>query len=318
MAARDAVDLGAPRPSLIELLLPFALVLVAAWLLPALWNRRGSRSSRGLGAFLRRALFAVGAGYTVFLLSWGLLYARAPLADTLGLAVTTPTAVELEEVARALAGRLDRLLLQEAQESTRSVSVQLQADGTAHAAVRAWSQALIAEPALGWNDVPVLAAPVLSPALKASGISGIFSPFTQECHVAAGLTRADRGFVACHEIAHSQGWAREDEANYLAWRIASRAEDPELQISAYSMALLHVSRALAVADPLAYGRFASELSDRIVDLYAARADFWGAVRSRVATGVATRVNDTYLKSQGQVGVASYGRMVDLVVAEFRS
>ena len=45
--------------------------------------------------------------------------------------------------------------------------------------------------------------------------------------------------------------------------------------------------------------------------------FWAANRSSV-TEIARRTNDFYLKAQGQeAGVRSYGRMVDLLIAEDR-
>ena len=44
----------------------------------------------------------------------------------------------------------------------------------------------------------------------------------------------------------------------------------------------------------------------------------GAVMKRVISETADRVNDTYLRVNGQAeGVKSYDRMVDLIVAYFR-
>ncbi len=302
--AMGPVDLAQSRLSLAELLLVFGVLTLATWM-GVRWRRRGFLS------MVRGVLVVVGVGYGAFLVSWGLLYARQPLAQALKLEVSK---VQVEELDRA-AGRLARDL-----DQTHGILAGASEPplGYGALAARAWGKAIEAEPALGWQRDPVLAAPVLSRALTASGISGIFSPLTQECHVAAGLTGIDRGFVACHEIAHLQGWAREDEANYLAWRVASRSGDPWLRQSAYALALLHVHRALAAADPKLQAERAAELSEETVRLFERRSAFWKGARVAVASGAARAVNDRYLKSQGQQGgVASYGRMVDLLIAEFR-
>lgn len=297
-----AVDFDAPRPSLAEIgvLLTIAMTLI---LLVRAWRR-------GFGALLRRALVLVGCSYGVFLLLWGGLYARAPLSGTLGLTVEPVAAEELHRIASSLAVQLDV-------EIASAESEPVGAGALAEHVRSAWGKAIADEPRLGFQRHPVLAVPVASRALTASGISGIFSPFTQECHVAVGLVRADRGFVACHEIAHAQGWAREDEANYLAWRVASRSDDAELRVSAHAVALLHVLRALKRADPALYAEQAEQLSPDILALFEERSTFWVGARVEAATRIATRANDSYLRSQGQAGVASYGRMVDLLAAEFR-
>lgn len=298
------VDLREARPSLAEFGLLAGVIAAALWI-GLRWRRRGG------SAMLRGVLVLVGLGYGAFLLSWGLLYARQPLAVSLGLRAGPVQVTELDAAAQRLAAELDAM-----HRLVAGLPEPLGEYGVLAAA--AWGQAIAAEPALGWQPDPVLAAPVLSRALTASGISGIFSPMTQECHVAVGLTAIDRGFTACHEIAHLQGWAREDEANYLAWRVASRSGNPWLRRSALALALLHVHRALARADVALQAERARELSGETVELFEKRAAFWRGARVPAAAGAARTLNDRYLKSQGQRGgVASYGRMVDLLIAEFR-
>ena len=228
---------------------------------------------------------------------------------TLALDVTGLRAEELD----AVAARLERQL-----------AVDLAAPGTpldgpaaAEAARAAWEATLEREPALGTGPCAV-ARPALSRGLVMSGISGIFSPFTQEAHVAGHLPEADLLFTACHEVAHAQGWAREDEANYLAWRVGVRSPSPALRRSARLVALFHVLRALGSADPSRLRSRMEGMDPRILDAQAERARFWDRERSPAASRAASAVNEAYLRSQGQEGVASYGRMVDLLVAERRA
>ena len=87
------------------------------------------------------------------------------------------------------------------------------------------------------------------------------------------------------------------------------------------MAFLHLRRSLSAADfnrTLNLNREADAGVQR--DLKAIR-DFWAAPSKTVQAvrEVSSKVNDTYLKVQGQAqGVRSYGRMVDLLLAERRA
>jgi hypothetical protein len=128
-------------------------------------------------------------------------------------------------------------------------------------------------------------------------------------------------FAALHEVAHERGFAREDEANYLAVKVGTNSGDRELAYSAALMAFLHLRGSLNAAD-FARGLNLSLETDAAVrrDLKAIQ-QFW-AVPSKAVQAVrevSSAVNDTYLKVQGQSqGVRSYGRMVDLLLAERRA
>ncbi len=272
---------------------------------------RGWRAIRaGPSAALRFALGAAGWLYVAFLLVWGLNHNREPLAARLQLRTGPAAPAELAELAAELGATLEMEL--------GALEGSLDGHDVAQLAADAWASRLEEEPDLGWCTTPRVRAPLASRALTACGISGIFGPHTQECHVAAGLPAVDRGFVACHEIAHAQGWAREDEANFLAWRVTSRARSPALRISGLALALVHVHGALRRADPALQRDCALALGPSVVSLLEERARFWRSARVESAGRVATAVNDAYLRSQGQEGVASYGRMVDLLVAERRA
>jgi hypothetical protein len=85
-----------------------------------------------------------------------------------------------------------------------------------------------------------------------------------------------------------------------------------LATSAYALA------ALAPIDRPAYVALAALRSPAVVRDLAAEAAWEQRYRS-VLGDVARRINDTYLRSQGQpAGVASYGLMVDLLIAERRA
>lgn len=300
---------GAPRRAGRFLSLSEVGILVVAgalcWLVRLSW-RRG-----GVGAVLRRGLAASGGGALLFLFLWGLNYSRLPLADSLDLAPAGASAPELDRLAGALEGQLQPYL------AAQGPSRALDPGAALELAAAAWREALQREPALGAGS-GVLVRPALSGVIVGAGISGIFSPFTQEAHVAAHLPEPDLLFTACHELAHAQGWAREDEANYLAWRVGSRSSSAEVRSAARLLALGHVLGALGRADRERLAARIDQLDPRIRSAMEERARFWDRERSPAASRAASAVNDAYLRAQGQEGVASYGRMVDLLAAEWRA
>ncbi|MDB4489380.1 DUF3810 domain-containing protein [bacterium] len=266
----------------------------------------------GAAAVARLSLAVSGSGALAFLLLWGLNYSRLPLAVSLDLEPTGASVEELDQVAEILEAQLlvDLVGLDFAGLSKEPAeAVQVAQD--------AWREAGERTPALG-PDAGVVVRPVLSGVIVSAGISGVFSPFTQEAHVAGHLPRPDLLFTACHELAHARGWAREDEANYLAWRVGSRASNHQLRAAARLLALGHVLGALGRADRAVLVARLDGLDPRIQSALEDRARFWDRERSPAASRAASAVNDAYLRSQGQDGVASYGRMVDLLVAEWRA
>ncbi len=296
------VGLVEAGPSLAEVILLGVVVLSFVLLVHGFF--------RGIGTVIRRCLWIVGTASLLFVGSWGLNHAREPLSMTLGLEVAAVEAGDLDQIAGEMSAALSQMLAVPALDVNRSTVPRRTAE--------AWAEALEREPDLGWQPHALVVGPQLSGMLVTAGISGIFSPFTQEAHVAVHLPEADVLFTACHEIAHVQGWAREDEANYLAWRVASRSDDGALRRAALIIALSHVHSALERADKELMAKRWHDLDPLIKEQFAMRSEFWARERSVVAVRAASGVNDAYLRSQGQPGIASYGRMVDLIVAEWKS
>jgi hypothetical protein len=148
------------------------------------------------------------------------------------------------------------------------------------------------------------------------GIGGIFIPFTGEPLVNAGPADWQLPFTSAHEAAHLHGWAREDEANFLAFWVLRDDPDPAVAYSAWSSALLYVASALGGTElgVEAWKKVASQLTPEIRDDWKRSFAYWDRYKGPVSDA-AGAVNDAYLKSQGQSdGIRSYGRMVDLLLA----
>ncbi len=269
---------------------------------------------RGFGAFLRFTCVTFGIGALLFLVTFGLGHARRPLHELLAVPIAPAERGELHELARDLAGRSAELRARLAEDAD---GVVLRPNGAAQRAEEAFERACREHAALAGPGAKVV-APRLSPLLVAARVSGIFSPFTREAHVVADLPPLMFGATALHELAHARGFAREDEANALAYLVGVESGDPYLEYSARALALVHSLRMLALTQPEEYTALVAELDPALLRDLAQQRSFWSRERSLLARGfgsLATATNDVYLRSMGaHDGVESYGRMLDLVLA----
>ena len=154
-----------------------------------------------------------------------------------------------------------------------------------------------------------------SPLLSRFLIAGITSPFTLEALVNGGIPEVSIPFVACHESAHLRGFAREEDANLVAYLACEFSNDPYYRYSGAISALQYAQRALREADPEAYGAVCRMVSENVLRDLSACDVYWAAFRQTKAAEVGARVNDAYLQTVGggdQSG-RSYGRVVDLLL-----
>ncbi|NNM67161.1 MAG: DUF3810 family protein [Spirochaetales bacterium] len=153
------------------------------------------------------------------------------------------------------------------------------------------------------------------------GIGGIFIPFTGEPLVNPGPGGPSLAFDAAHEMSHERGWAREDEANFLAFLVLSQSGKADLEYAADLMGLMYTEQALGQSGPAglkAQKASIKRLSPQVVRDWNAYVLYWRRFAGPVQNA-AQAVNDSYLKTQGQKdGVRSYGRMVDLLLTYERA
>jgi hypothetical protein len=301
--------------SLSELL----LVGLSLWVAGSSWSgarrwRAGTVDLRSLAAAaLRRFVLAAGALWLFFLAAWGVQHARMPYAWHAGLDLQPVSTEELREVSAYLieeANRLRPLVADEElslREGPRGVDPRL---------ARAFERRGRSVPALAGGGL-LLRSALLSPLLARLGISGIYSPFTGEAHVNDEVVPWVLLFSASHELAHQKGFAREDEANLVAWQVCRGSGEPALEYSATLIGLRFAVNALAVEDEAAALELIAQLGEGPREDLEANRRFWAEHHSAL-TEVAVSVNDTYLRSTGSAeGVRSYGRMLDGLVAEWR-
>ena len=154
--------------------------------------------------------------------------------------------------------------------------------------------------------------------LAVQQLCGIYSPFTVEANYNWQMTGYNIPHTLCHELSHLRGFMREDEANFIGYLACIRSQETFFQYSGYLMGWVHAGNALAAQDWDSYMELHSKLSPQAVEDLQANNRYWDRYDSKVAE-VANQINDTYLKLNDQEdGVKSYGRVVDLMLAYYRT
>lgn len=308
--------------SLAELLVITASLLAVWWLvsfITKLWKGKGNRP-----AILRDYLLWGGAACSVvltfFLLGGGFNYYRHTFTQMSGMAPVASPIEQLAGLCRELAENA-AALRQGLPEDGDGVTLLTQTNREM-ALTASDSYRLLMEESPQWDyfSLSTRCRPksvFFSEAMSYMEIVGIFTPYTVEANVNVHTTDFDIPFAACHELAHISGFMREDEANFLAYRACLASEDQFFRYSGTLTAYIHATNALYSKDPEQYRTIASGLDEGVRRDLAASSAYYNAHHTEFGE-FSTKVNDTYLKVNSQPqGVATYGRMVDLLLADYR-
>ena len=292
-----------------------ALVVVVARALRAGW--RAARW-RGLGRAARdqlvRAAVLASVGYAVFLLVWGVNARRIPLDEHLGLP-TPPSGIdELAALYEELVTQTNGLRAQMPERDGIAVPLGDTDDILTRATVL-FHRASDRWPTLA-GEYAAPKAVLLSRGMSALGIAGIYIPFTGEANVSVDGPAFKLAFSVCHEMAHQRGFTREDEANFIAYRVARDTGDLDFRYAASFMAQVYTASALGEVDYQRWRALRLGVSPGVLADAEAYAAWIQGTRTR-ASVVTRAVNDTYLRTQGSTGVQSYGEVVDLLLADRR-
>jgi hypothetical protein len=253
-----------------------------------------------------------GAAMMIFLLSWGFNYQREPLRKKLSASGSNTTAVQLKKISETIVNEINSSY----DESHRGEPVNAM-PGLAQVNELIESsyqrQPLLGEVSKGRYGP---AKPIYSSSVMSRlGLSGFYMPFTGEPNFNADQPDFDLPYVIAHEKAHQRGFAREDEANFLAFVVCVNSANPYVRYSGYLNAL-KVVVAFIASDPQYYQALLERIGEGPRHDLRARAIFWSHYQGP-AREMAARVNNSYLKANRiGSGAQSYQEDVALIVAYY--
>ncbi|MDD2534594.1 MAG: DUF3810 domain-containing protein [Eubacteriales bacterium] len=302
--------------SLTELLVILAPILLVCIVVVLLLARRNV-VYKPMWTGLRRSLAAllIIASWA-FMLHHGFNYLREPVAQSFKLPVQARTVTELENLgvwvveqattARAACEEDEQGVFQI--RNTLAVTLPQALEGYHVAAAR---YPLLAGAAARPKSV------MLSPLWSYTQITGLYMPLWVEANINTDQPDYLLPATVNHELAHTIGFAREDEAGFIGFLAGTSSPYADYRYSSYAEALIHVLNSLMATDQAAYQRITQRVPPAIWRDIADANDYWQQFAGPVAT-TSTQVNNAYLKANLQPdGVHSYGRMVDLLLAWYQ-
>lgn len=270
---------------------------------------------------LRRVLAlacAVSMLYALFVGLWGFNYARQSLGQTLSLNTSPATEQELYSTCQAIISRANDLRSQVPENEDGVFTPDASKNDMMRSTEALYNQAAQASDNSFLGGSYGRAKPVLySIGMSWAHITGIYFPFTSEANVNNDIPLLLFSSTCLHETAHQRGFAREDEANFLAYYVSSYSADPSVDYSGTILALINAMNQLYSADSDKYFELRNTYAEGINRDLSAYSEYWQQFESPVSEAAET-MNNNFLKANMQEdGVKSYGRMVDLLIGLWR-
>ncbi len=306
--------------SLFEYGLIALIVGIVIWIIAAILHV--VRSPATLEQFWRGTLtnlvLILGIAIMWYMVGGGLNYFRYSFAAYSGLEVQASTVEELTGLCTDLAAEADRL---GAQVTRAEDGTMVMAEGFEGSAARVrQGYSALSDQYYGTlkAGASMRAKPVnFSEVMSLCRITGLYSFYTGEANINVDTPHYSIPSTIAHESAHVCGFMREDEANYISYVACRASGDAETQYSGTMLALVHSLNALARTDADAWRQIRTNLSAGVQADLAANNAYWAQYKTKVGT-VAEKANDVHLKLNDQAaGIQSYGRMVDLLLADWR-
>ena len=267
-------------------------------------------------SFLANILVAVSLIYFVFVVIWGLNYNRLPFSKIANFDTRPASVKELADLCENIIQRTNALRKYVALDEKGVMYIPGgYRDVFKRSSIGYERAATIYSVLSGTYGIPK--SVIFSNIMSYTGISGVYFPFTAEANVNTAVPNSMIPNTACHEMAHQRGFAREDEANYISYLTCSMHPDSDFQYSGSLLALIYSMNALYNYDQTRYNQLHLKCSKGVIEDLSSIDAFWKKYQGPVEQ-VSDKINNIYLKANMQKdGVYSYGRMVDLLIAEFR-
>lgn len=255
-------------------------------------------------------LFAVvSASFTLML---GIQYTRIPLESSLKLDASQRSAEELKEVTLWLAQNIRRTREILPEDNNGCMVLTTGLGETLEDASISMDAASKVFPELSGPDLK--AKPVaLSHVWSYTGITGMYFPFFGEANVNIDVPSSQLPITICHEISHTRGIAREQDANLAGFLACLYSDRVDFEYCAYQYAYLYCCSDLYRQDQNAYMEVSALIPDGTWRDWQQGSDYWKQFEGPVQE-TSTAVNDTYLEANQQTeGVLSYDRVTDLII-----
>lgn len=294
--------------SVFETLIVIAVIFVFCWLLKTIRHNSKKRFKEAVPVLV----FTASLIYLLFMISCGINYHRQPFSVVEGIETYEYSKEELEEVCEFLTEQVNATATKVVYDANGHLLPQPK---VRERAVVAMNSAALKYPSLT-GYYPRAKKFLIYQGLSSQALTGVFVSFTMEPHYNDDMPYYNVPHTLCHELSHLRGFMQEDEAGFIAYLACVNSEYEDFVYSGYLSAYVYCMNALYRADPETHMKLRDKLCATALSDLTYNNDYWQKHDGVVAKAT-DKINDTYLKTNAQKdGVASYGRMTDLVVAKY--
>lgn len=163
---------------------------------------------------------------------------------------------------------------------------------------------------------PSIKPSLLSIPLSYMGFNGYLNPLTNEAQVNTRIPLFKLPTTTSHEIGHQIGYAKENEANFMACKVSMNHSNAAIRFAGYAFALQYCLGDLMQKDPCQADNLIGLLNTGVLQNYQEVGDFWQAHQNPLEPLFKSFYNQ-FLKANNQpLGMKSYNYVVALLVNDF--
>lgn len=296
--------------SLGDLLYAILILMLIRWTYIRFSQRFRNPKRWGLHALATLSLI-----YACFNLFWGYNYYRLPLHQTLEIDSEYSTE-ELITLTEKLVHRSNQIHLSITNDDSVKVNMPYSKGELLRMSAEGYENLEHIFPELDYKQVS-LKRSLFSLPLTYMGFNGYLNPLTNEGQVNTLIVPYKIPTTASHEIGHQVGFAKENEANFLASLSTMNHPDIYFRYSGYTFALSYCLSELYVRDQELTEELMDEMNYGIHLNYKEVQDFWARHKNPLEP-VFMYTYNSFLKANNQPeGMRSYSYVVALLVNFFQ-
>lgn len=153
---------------------------------------------------------------------------------------------------------------------------------------------------------------IFSNVMNFTGISGYYNPFTAESQFNYNLPHSILPFTIAHETSHQLGFAREQEASFMAYLTGTQSKNLDLKYSTEYATLKSLLRYISGEDEAFALQIIKQYSPAMKRDRAYERNFMIKHQSQLEDFFSF-TNDLFLKSNRQDGAITYSYFIDLLL-----
>ncbi|MCL2487798.1 MAG: DUF3810 domain-containing protein [Oscillospiraceae bacterium] len=272
-----------------------------------------------LGRVGRFCGWVLGAAALMYMLCHGANFYRLPAAQLMELPTGTVSPERLQEICLDLAEKANAARLEVAEDENGRMALSKTVSATLRDAGGGY-RAIDGEYPFLWGAVGRAKPVQLSHYWSYTGITGMYFPFLCEANVNIDQPHSDLPMCASHELAHTRGFAREDECNFFGWLACIHSPSADYRYSGWLDAYVRCTNALSDYDAELAGEVMARASAGVNRDLRGRYEYWQPFFEAFGGKVmqaADDINDAFIQSQGvEEGLLSYDMVVGLIVGYY--